>query len=115
MNLMMWLYDMQQNEFAAEMTDEDKIIVKPLAAGRIIVMTANLPMLIQIGQALTIIQNREHNSGLVVNGEGRWMKEFKVMQVLTWENVWPLIEMTEQETSEVNEIGGIYFEVEDWK
>ena len=46
MNLMMWLYDMQQNELAAEMTDEDKVIVKPLAAGRIIVMTANLPVLI---------------------------------------------------------------------
>ena len=46
LNLMMWLYDLQQNEFAAEMVNEEKIMVKPLAGNRVIIMTAQLPMLI---------------------------------------------------------------------
>ena len=90
-------------------------MVKPLAGNRVIIMTAQLPMLIQIGQAMTVIQNWEYNSGLIIQGEGRWMKEFKVMQVLTWENVWPMIEMTNEQTRQVKEIGGIYLDVEDWK
>ena len=41
------------------------------------------------------------------------MKEFKVMQALTWENVSPMLNMPEGETREIREIGGIYFEIED--
>ena len=43
------------------------------------------------------------------------MKDFKVMNVLTWGTVWPLVNMDESETREIRELGGIYFDLEEWR